>query len=73
MKSLKELRELQDKLDAETVVCPHCGQESPWGFIEEWGSCGDCVAKEMHKDDNERFKDAFGDEDEDSLEDSEEL
>jgi len=67
MKSLEQLRKLQDKLDAQTVKCPHCGKECNWGFVEEWGSCGDCVADEMKKDDNERFKDAFEEEKPDPL------
>jgi len=50
MKSVEQLKKLQDKLDEQVAKCIKCGQEDKWGFMREYGGqCGDCIGKDMQE------------------------
>jgi len=56
MKTIIELKSLQDALDSEITTCRKCGKEEDWGFIREWGDCNECVAKQWQEQDIMRNK-----------------
>lgn len=60
MKTLQQMREVQDKLDAQETICPHCKKPEKWFILRDWGACSEC-----QRNDSERYEQAFGEEESD--------